>query len=161
MPVAQGGPPPARQALTVGLAAVLGVLAVVFLVTRFDQLGGDGDTQVEVGDPVFTVGEVENLASAVAETGPLLFPGPTGSGRDLWLQHLSDDPDEGWVAFSVRPRGAPLDCVTEWQAETRTFVDSCDGTSYPEDGEGLIRYAVSVNPDGELIMNLNPLVEGG
>lgn len=159
MPVAKGGPPPARQALFVGLAAILGVLAVVFLVTRFDQLGGDGDTEVEVGEPVFVVGEAAGLAAAIEESDPFLFPGPTGSGRDLWLQHLGEDPTEGWTAFSVRPDGAPLDCVAEWDAETRTFVDSCDGTVYPEDGEGLTQYGASVNPDGDLILNLSPLAE--
>jgi hypothetical protein len=157
MPVAQGGPPPARQALTVGVAAVLGVLAVVFLVTRFDRLGGDDEAEVPVGDPVFTVGEAAELAPVVAETGPFLFPGPTGAGRDLWLQHLGAEPDEGWVAFAVRPTGADLDCVAEWQAERESFVDSCDGTVYPPDGDGLEQYVASVDADGNLVINLNPI----
>jgi hypothetical protein len=161
MPVASGGPSPARQALTVGVAMALGALAIVFLVTRFDRLGGGGAAEVEVGDPVFVVGSAEDLAPVVAESGPFLFPGPTGAGRDLWVQHLGDDPGEGWSAFSVRADGASLDCVAEWQAASRTFVDSCDGEVFPEDGEGLQPYGASVDAGGDLVIDLSPLPDGG
>lgn len=160
MPVAKGGPSPARQALTVGLAVILGVLAIGFLVTRFDRLGGDGRTEVEVGDPVFVVGPAEDLAPVVADDGPFLFPGPTGGGRDLWLQHLGDEPTEGWIAFSARASGAALECAVEWRADDRTFVDSCDGTVYPEDGDGLVRYPVSVGPAGDVEIDLTPQIDG-
>lgn len=157
MPVAQGGPPPARQAVTVGIAALLGLLAVAFLVTRFDNLGGGGQTQVELGGQELPVGPATEVAPAVAESGPLLFPGPEGAGRDIWLQHLGPGDNDGWVAFSVRGTGADLDCVTEWQPDDNTFVDSCDDTVYPADGEGLIQYPVAVDGDGNLTLSLIPL----
>lgn len=161
MPVAQGGPTPARQALTVGIAAILGLLAIAFLVTRFDRLAGGGTTQVDVGGSVLPIGEADDLATVVAEEGPFLFPGPTGSGRDLWLQHRGDDPAEGWTAFAVRAPGAEPDCLTEWRAEGERFVDTCDGTEYAADGDGLTPYPVSVDGDGVLTLYLDPLAGAG
>ncbi len=156
MPVAKGGPAPARQALTVGVAVLLGLLALVFLVTRFDDLGG-GQTEVELGGQELPLGPGSDLAPEVAETGPLLFPGPEGAGRDIWLQHLGPGDTEGWVAFSVRAPGASLDCVTTWQAADDTFVDTCDDTVFPANGEGLTQYPVSVDADGRLTLGLTPL----
>ncbi len=157
MPVAQGGPPPARQALIVGVAALLGLVAVAFLITQFDQLDGGGQTQVELGGQELPIGPAAVVAPAVAETGPLLFPGPEGAGRDIWLQHLGPGDTDGWVAFSVRAEGAGLECVTEWQPGNRTFVDRCDGTVFPEDGEGLRQYPVAVDDDGDITLGLTPL----
>jgi len=158
MPVAQGGPPPAKQALLVGLAALLGVLAVGFLVVRFDTLGGGGgQAEVELGQPVFSPGPADDIATAIADAGPLLLPDAARGDRDLILQHLGDDPTDGWAAFAARPEGADRGCFVEWQPGQRTFVDSCEGTVYPEDGEGLTQYAVSVGPDGALTINLNTL----
>ncbi|MEM9563583.1 MAG: hypothetical protein AAGA93_13240 [Actinomycetota bacterium] len=156
MPVAQGGPAPARQALTVGVAALLGLLAIVFLVTRFDDLGG-GQTQVELGGEELPLLAASDLAAEVADTGPLLFPGPEGAGRDIWLQHLGPGDADGWVAFSAFATGASLDCVTEWQAADDTFVDTCDGTVYPSDGEGLIQYPVTIDAGGNVVLGLTPL----
>ena len=93
----------------------------------------------------------------MAETGPLLFPGPEGAGRDIWLQHLGPGQTDGWIAFSVRAAGSGLDCVTEWQPADRTFVDSCDGTIYPEDGDGLVQYPVAVDAEGTITLSLVPL----
>ncbi len=157
MPVAQGGPPPARQAVAVGAAALLGLLALVFLVTRFDQLGGGRQTQIELGGQELPVGPAGEVAPAVAETGPLLFPGPEGAGRDIWLQHLGPGTTDGWLAFSARAGDAGLDCVAEWQADDRTFVDSCDGTVFPPDGDGLVQYPVAVDAEGNLTLSLIPL----
>ena len=158
MPVAKGGPPPARQAALVGLGAVLGVLAIVFLVTRFDSLDGGGQTaEVELGQPVFSPGSAVDIAAAIGDSGPLLFPDAARGDRDVILQHLGDDPTEGWAAFAVRREGADRECFVEWQPDERVFVDSCDGTVYPDDGTGLEQYAVSVNPEGALTINLNPL----
>ena len=80
MPVAQGGPTPARQAIFIGLGALLGLLAVVFLVTRLDQLGGDEDATVQVGDPIFSIGAAADVAEAIELQGPLLLPDAATSG---------------------------------------------------------------------------------
>lgn len=158
MPVAKGGPPPARQAALVGLAAALGLLALLFLITRFDSLGGDGQTtDVELGQPVFSPGSATDIAAAIADSGPLLLPDAARGDRDVILQHLGEEPAEGWLAFAARPEGADRACFVEWQPDERRFVDSCDGTTYPEDGQGLEQFAVSVGSEGALTINLNPL----
>lgn len=156
MPVATGGRPPARQAILIGVAALIGLIALLFLVTQFDQLGGQ-QSQVVLETPSFTIGAADDLSAVVADNGPFLFPGPTGSGRDIWLQHAGDDPEQGWSAFSVRANDAPLDCATEWQADDRIFVDNCDGTTYAEDGDGLTQYPVNIDGDGRLTILLDPL----
>lgn len=140
----------------VGLGALLGLVAVVFLVTQFDQLGTDGDT-VDLGDPIFTVAKADELAPAIAEQGPLLLPDAAQGNRDIYVQHIGTDSAKGWSAFAVRAPGADRTCFVEWMADSRTFVDNCDQTVYPEDGEGLTQYAASINPEGELTINLNPL----
>ncbi|MGI9595683.1 MAG: hypothetical protein ACR2QK_05965 [Acidimicrobiales bacterium] len=157
MPVAQGGRSPARQALLIGLGALCGLLAVVFLVTRLDRLGGDEAAEIELGNPVFDVGQAAEIAPPIAEQGPLFLPDAARGDRDVYLQHIGEDSQQGWLAFAVRPPEAPRDCFVEWVAEDRSFVDNCDGTVYPETGEGLTQYAVSVSPDGALSINLNPL----
>lgn len=157
MPVAQGGPAPARQAILIGLGALFGLLAVVFLVTRLDQLsGGDGQT-VQVGDPIFSPGQADDLAMAIDAKGPLLLQDAASGSRDIWVNHLGTDPERGWVVFAVREEGAPRECFANWNADDRTFVDTCDETVFPENGEGLEHYAVSVNSEGALTINLNAL----
>ena len=156
MPVAQNGPPSARQALVIGIGALCGLVAVVFLVTRLDRLGGD-DATVEAGDPTFAVGDARQFAEVIADEGPLFLPDAARGDRDLYLQHLGDDPTSGWLAFSVRPPGADRGCFVEWRAADQRFVDSCDGTTYPPTGDGLPRYGVSVDADGALSIHLDQL----
>lgn len=155
MPVAKGGPSPARQAIIIGLGALFGVLAIVFLVTRLDRLSGDGEDSFQVGNPIFTVGQADDLSVAIAEQGPLLLQDPSGGDLDVWVQHLGPSPERDWVAFAVRPEGAPRDCFANWNPEDENFVDTCDDTIYNADGEGLQQYSVSVNNDGALTLNLN------
>lgn len=157
MPVAQGSRPPARQAVLIGLGALLGLLAVAFLITRFDRLNASDSAEIELGDPLFQLGDATEFAPLIAEQGPLFLPDAARGDRDLYLQHLGPGDSEGWLAFSARLPDTPRDCFVEWQADDRTFVDNCDGTVYPDNGEGLTRYAVSVSPEGALTINLNPL----
>lgn len=155
MPVATNGPPPARQALLIGLGVICGLGAVIFLVTQLDQLTSNNEATVDLGAPIFSPGSAEDMAMVVEEQGPFFLPDATGGERGIWLQHLGDDPDEGWVAVAIRPPEADRDCFVEWQIEDNTFVDACDGTVYPPDGEGLRQYPVSVDPNGDLNVNLN------
>ncbi len=157
MPVAQGGPTPARQAIFIGLGALLGLLAVIFLVTRLDRLGGDGEQTIQIGDPIFSVGQASDVAEAIDSQGPLLLPDAASGERDLWIHHIGTSSARGWVAFAVRQEGSARDCFANWNAEDETFVDTCDGTVYPENGEGLEQYAVSVGADGALTINLNAI----
>jgi hypothetical protein len=159
MPVAQGGPPPLRQALLVGLGAVMTLGTILFLVLTTDQLlGGRSSVVVDDGDAVFRPGTAEDLAAFIADTGePLPFPDLAGGDRDIWLNHVGPGTDEGWHAFGFRPLAAPRDCVAEWQAGDGHFVDSCDGTVYPPDGQGLPQFPVSIGADGELSIRLDSI----
>lgn len=163
MPVAQSSRTPARQALFVGLGAALGVVAVLFLVLQMDRLIGDADLDIDIGDGIYKPGPVDELAEGIDASGPLLLSDTSGGDRDLVLTHTGDDPAEGWRAFAARPPAAPRDCFVEWQAEERTFVDNCDGTVYPETGEGLPQYPVAVDADGILSIDLSsaPRTDGG
>ncbi|MFV0257857.1 MAG: hypothetical protein ACK5PP_05350 [Acidimicrobiales bacterium] len=154
MPVAQSTRTPARQALLVGLGALLGVISLIFLITQAGRLV-DSNLELEV-DPnrEFRAGDAEGLALAIGEQGPLLLPDLAGGDIDIWLQHLSDDPATGWYAFVVRPPQASRDCVAEWQAEAEEFVDGCDGAVYPADGTGLPQLPVSVTEDGQVAVLL-------
>lgn len=159
MPVAQSGPPPLRQALLVGLGVVMGILAILFLVTQMDRLTGSvGNVEVSVGDGIYRPGNASELAPAIDENGPLLLPDLAGGDDDFFIQHLGDDPTEGWAAIAVRPQTAARDCFVQWEPDDRTFVDSCGGTVYPEDGAGLPHYLVTVNDDDEILVDLKAVI---
>ena len=149
MPIATGRRS-GRQALWLGLAAVLGVAAMAFLVVWISGQARRGEVTVRIGDDTFRPGQAEAMAEVIDEEGPLLVPDVAGGDRDLIVQHLGDDPATGWYAFAARPLAAPRNCVVQWQADQRVFVDSCDGASYPEDGAGLPQLPVRVLDDGEL-----------
>ena len=156
MPVATSGPPPARQALLIGLGVICGLGAVIFLVTQLDQLTADNEATVDLGAPIFSLGSAEDMAQEVAEDGrPFFLPDATGGERGLWVYHIGDDPEEGWIAVALRAPGQDDDCLLEWDAEIKVFFDICDGTEYPADGTGLRHYPISVDPDGDLNVNLN------
>lgn len=162
MPVAQSSRPPLRQALLVGLGALMGVLSILFIVTQMDRLlGSVGSVDISVGDGIYRPGNAEDLGPAIDEQGPLLLPDLAGGDDDFFIQHLGDDPTDGWSAIAVRPQAASRDCFVQWQAEERTFVDNCDGTVYPGDGTGLPHYPVTVNDDGDLLVDLKVVIPAG
>jgi len=154
MPVAQGGRAPARQAIILGLGAAAAALAVVFIVTQMGRLISPSSSPSQFGDAVVSPGKAETLAEIVVENGPLLLPDATGGSKDIWLHHIGEDPNEGWYAFAVRPLKAQLECFADWQPDSQTFVDTCDETTYPETGDGLRQYLVSITDEGDLTINL-------
>lgn len=144
-----------RSAIIVGLVSLLGLVAMVFLGSRILNLASEGDIQVANDQQVFQAGKAEERASDIDERGPVYFPDLVGRDRDIYLQHLGDDAETGWLSFGIRPTGAAPECFVEWQADLRVFVDNCDGTEYPEDGTGLPTYPVTVHDDGTLSIDLN------
>jgi hypothetical protein len=140
----------------IGLGVVMTMATVLFLVTQMDNLlGGVGD--LNLGDGIYQAGEAEDLALAIDE-GPLLLPDLAGGDSDIFLQHLGDDVEAGWIAIAARPQTAARTCHVEWVPEDRTFVDSCDGTVYPEDGVGLPHYPVTVTDEGEIEVDMNVVI---
>lgn len=162
MPVAQGSQTSARQAVLVALGGLGALLALMFLITRLGSLGNGGtEIPIQLGDPVFAPGPAAELAEVVDSQGPILLPDASGGERDIIINHLGDDPTDGWVAFAARDLTSPRDCFVEWVAERSVFVDSCSSEEYPPDGAGLQGYGASVDGDGNLVVNLNVVKPGG
>jgi hypothetical protein len=130
--------------------AVLVSAALMWSVVRF---ASENPEKANLGDPVFQVGRAERLAREIDDRGPFLFQDPLarGGGRNLYVQHLGDDPDEGWLAVEARRPDRP-DCVVQWDLEVDAFVD-CDDTRFPADGEGLTTYEGTVAA-GEVSIDL-------
>lgn len=103
-------------------------------------------------DARFRVGSAERLAPAIARDGPLLFQDLLGRSRDIYVQHIGGD---DWRAFEAHSPGAPRRCVLAWRQQERTFVDPCDGRTFPADGTGLAAYPTEVE-DGVVFVDLTP-----
>jgi hypothetical protein len=153
-PVEKGPKVTARSAIIVGIAGVVvavGLFALVAIVAG----GGDRDVvDVRLGDDTFDAGKVERIAREIDDRGPILYNDLVGGSRVIYVNHLADDPDEGWVAFDALQPGADDDCVLEWEPDDEVFVDPCDGTEFPRDGAGLPSYPATVE-DGRVSVDLN------
>ncbi len=162
MPIAQRGERGGRQLLMLAAATVLGLIAMVWLFTQVGGIGSNANVQVSIGDDVFLAGNVDRLADDIEnlET-PLFFGDVSGGDRDLYLQHVGDDPAAGWYAFAARPLAATRDCFVEWTPADETFVDNCDGTVYPSTGDGLPPYPIDIDADGFLTIDLRAAGEAG
>lgn len=111
---------------------------------------------VGLGDQTFQGGDAEDLAEEIDDGGPILYGDVSGSKeRDLILQHLGDDPEEGWYAFRAQPPDKDRECTWQWQEDEEVFRAACDhDLTVPADGEGLESYPVEV-VDGKLDVDLN------
>jgi hypothetical protein len=138
--------------LAIGVAAALAVLA------------NRGTVDVRLGSDTFAEQDAEDAAERVAEGGPILYADTAGGDRDIYLQHVGDDAEEGWLAFAARPPGVSRACTLRWDADDEVFrlLDAdgeesgeCDGREFPPDGAGLPAYPVTVDADGNLDVDLN------
>ncbi|HWH33779.1 MAG TPA: hypothetical protein VNT56_00480 [Acidimicrobiales bacterium] len=142
---------PRRQVVVVALGAVVAAAAVF---GGLAVLGGSGGVEVRLGDDVFRAGQVERLAANVGRDGPIAIPDASPErARDIYLQHLGETPEEGWLAFAAQAPGADRTCLLEWRAGERQFHDPCSDATFPANGSGLTRYATDVT-DGELTVDL-------
>lgn len=152
MPVSEGPTLNIRRSLiyVVGSLA-LGIGLLVLVVT----LAGSGDVQFKLGDDVFEVGDAETFADRIAEDeAPIPFSS-LSRNRPIYLQHIGDDPSTGWYAIDARSPSDPDACVLEWSIDDQEFVDACDrSATFPPDGEGLLRYGVTVDADGRVVVDL-------
>jgi hypothetical protein len=141
-------------AVLVGLAGVVAGLGLVILMVNLASRGTES-FEVRLGDDRFSAGGVERRADSIERDGPILFSDVAGGSRDIILQHIGAEPDEGWYAFSAQPAGKSRDCFLRWQADVAQFED-CDGVLYPADGDdpALARYPVAIE-DGELFVDIN------
>ena len=126
----------------VGSAVAIAVsAALMWSVVRF---AAQNPEKANLGDPVFNVGRAERLAREVDDRGPFLFQDPLarGTGRNLYIQHVGDDPDAGWSAVEARLPGEP-GCAVTWEQARKAFVD-CHGESRGADGGDLTTYPATV-----------------
>jgi hypothetical protein len=155
MPVARGPSVNLRSALVVGLS---GLIAAVLLGVVVVAVAGRSDNvQLRLGDERF--GNLSSVRSArtIARDGPLLFSDVAGGSRDIYVQHLGDDPATGWRVFDARPIGEPRSCVLVWDDDDRVFNDNgrcSQAHTVPADGSGLRQYAVTIEA-GRLVIDLN------
>ncbi len=160
MPVAKRSRTPGRQAAVLAFAGLGAILTIIGLFVWLDNERQRG-TGPSVWSPapgegnIFSPGLASELSEFIDETGPLLFADTAGRDRDVWIQHLGDDPTTGWTAFAVRQADATRECSTTWEPETREFADACSEAVYPADGTGLPAYEITVNGD-RLIVDLVP-----
>jgi hypothetical protein len=142
------------RAAAVALVGIF-VLAVGLGLTTL-AIGGRDSADVRLGDQTFQGGSTERLAREIAERGPIFYGDVSGNkDRDIILQHLGDDPDEGWYAFRAAPVDRARSCTWQWQPDEELFRAKCDESlTAPADGAGLQQYVVTV-ADGRIDVDLN------
>ena len=160
MPVARGPSREARRAVIIGAVGVAVAVVLLGLVIALANNGG-GQVQLRLGDERFQDLEAEKTARGITKGGPILFPDVGGGTRDIFINHLGDDPKAGWIAFDARRPGTDRNCTLQWQADRRVFRDPCTGADVAADGTGLRQYPVVVNARGILIVDLNADARAG
>ncbi len=142
MPIARGPQINARSAVLVGIT---GVLIALLLGAMVVWVARSSDTvQVQLGDTQFDAGFIGRQSDEIAARGPILYADAGSQGqRDIYVQHIGDDPEVGWLAFKVRRPNDPRDCSAVWNADRRTFTlqsssdVGCDAATFNELGCGL------------------------
>jgi hypothetical protein len=79
----------------------------------------------EIGNRVFEVGKVADMAKAIATDGPLLLPdlkSPDGV-RSIVLDHEGSDPAIGWQVYYGFPADRDASCLVTHVQGSRTFTD--------------------------------------
>ena len=154
MPVAQSQGH-AGKALAIAAVAIV----LIGVVAGFVALAASrGDVDIHLGDERFNAGQTKRLAEEIADGGglPFLYQDLVGNDRHLFVQHIGDDPEEGWIAFGAFDPDEPS-CLVLLDRDEETLVNECDSSvTYPLDGEGLKQYPVSVE-DGEILIDVNEL----
>lgn len=138
------------------VAAVAIVVLAVGLWGASLLASNQSSLDVGLGDQTFQGGSAGRISANIAEDGPIIYPDVSDErDRDIILQHLGSDPDEGWYAFLARPADKDRGCYWDWQDERRLFRASCDHSlTAPADGAGLTQFPVRVI-DGRLDVDLN------
>ena len=135
------------------LSAVLGLVALALLLVFVVKLLSDSGATT-LGDATFDANAAV-LAEQVARNGPILFPDLLGKGRDIYVQHLSDDHKQGWRAFRATAPGRDRTCTLQWDPPAGVFRDPCQpGRTYPADGAGLEQYQAAVEGKNKLVVDL-------
>ncbi|MCU1499190.1 MAG: hypothetical protein JWM47_3143 [Acidimicrobiales bacterium] len=144
----------------VGRAAVVSLVGVIVLISVLGlatlAFKGRNSPDLPLGDQTFQGGSTERLAAEIADRGPIVYGDVSGrKDRDIVLQHLGTDPDEGWYAFLAAPVNKSRECTWQWQEDEELFRAKCDrDLTAPADGKGLPQFTVTVS-NGTLDIDLN------
>lgn len=100
----------------------------------------------------------EREAKRITEKGPQLYPGLIGKDNGyIFVNHLGEDPNKGWYAFSALREGQPSKCTVVWKIVEKVFEDPCDLKQYPATGEGLKQFEAIPNQNTKhLVIDLTP-----
>ncbi|HEY1117450.1 MAG TPA: hypothetical protein VGE43_07075 [Acidimicrobiales bacterium] len=152
MPVAQTRGHAGKALLIAGVA--VGLLLVLTWVVA--QAANRGDVEIRLGDDRFDAGQASAIAKTIDQGDglPILYSDLIGEGRNLLVQHLGDDPEEGWIAFGAWVPEDPS-CTIDF-TDDRDGLEDCDGREQPLDGEGLRAYPTTVE-DGRVYVDINEL----
>ena len=150
-----------RSIVAASLAGLAATIVLVFFVVQFASRRPD---EVNLGDKRFVVGRADRFAERIDEQGaPILFKDPLTSrpGRELYVQHLGDDEEEGWLAIEAySPGERKLECLLSWDPKTDEFVDPCSDARYPADGTGLTVYPGEVDDRTAVVIDLRTRDDG-
>lgn len=109
-----------------GILFFAALFGVTWLMAEFAT--NRAEVEVRTGDRTFVVGNVEDIAEAVATDGPILYPDlrdSTGK-RSIVIEHNGSDPAKGWQVYYAYPADRDESCLVTQIAKTHTFTD-CDG----------------------------------
>ena len=129
-----------------GVVVALGLLWLVTVLIANRTVTPQGPFTAEE----FEVGRTDRLLRRV----PFPLQDPLGRGRHIFVQHLGDDEEDGWLALSAyAPDQDDETCALVWRDEQ--FQDPCTDETFPPDGDGLSQFPTRVD-DGRLFIDLTP-----
>ncbi|MFM9112499.1 MAG: hypothetical protein ACKOPB_04480 [Actinomycetota bacterium] len=109
-----------------GILFFAALFGVTWLMAEFAT--NRAEVEVQAGDRTFVVGNVEDVAEAVATDGPILYPDlrdSTGK-RSIVIEHNGTDPAKGWQVYYAYPADRDESCLVTQIEKTHTFTD-CEG----------------------------------
>jgi hypothetical protein len=145
--------PPMSRSTAIVTSAVLGVIAAALLLVFVIHLSHTKGGKVQIGETEFKIPIKVTRLVTDADRAPLFFPDARGRSLDIYVSHLGSDPRRGWQAFEAHAPGVGRSCDVQWLPAPRAFRDPCAGRTYPEDGTGLLHYAVRIDNSDHLIVD--------
>lgn len=138
-----------RQVVVLSVVALAFAAGLVFLVVRY---ASNNPESANLGSEVVRL-DAERTAKRIDETGPYPLQDPNGD-RDVYLQHVGNDPGTGWVLVLAYPPDEPdKKCAVVWDVEHDRFEAPCSKRTYPADGSGLTTYPAPV-VEGRVVIDL-------
>lgn len=150
MPVEQRSRISQMTGVLIAIGAVLLALGASWLLLHLAN-GGEGPVKIQLGDENFDAGQIERIATQIAEEGPVLYPDVSGRGqrRPIWVNHFGDDAKAQWYVFSAIAPGAPQGCFLVWNPEKDLFEERRTDPDDPR-SPGEVCRELTVSATGEV-----------